>query len=202
MDNHTIADELEVAYDRCKLWPEHTGDGFMALLELRNLTPDILAALRAPSPAPMGGDVGGDDVERAVIVCPQCDGEGSYADGLDEAACSTDCTRCGSNGWIVDRAALAAMPVQAPVADDVANQIMDLIDERVGVIWYPPENRNEFKQLVLSRLPTQPQPDDVVERERLLAAVRELADVCGDWNGISDETNAIYEEAIRAGGRP
>ena len=59
MDNHTIADELEVAYDRCKLWPEHTGDGFMALLELRNLTPDILAALRAPSPAPMGGDVAG-----------------------------------------------------------------------------------------------------------------------------------------------
>ena len=59
MDNPTIADELEVAYDRCKLWPEHTGDGFMALLELRNLTPDILAALRAPSPAPMGGDVAG-----------------------------------------------------------------------------------------------------------------------------------------------
>ena len=50
---------------------------------------------------------------------------------------------------------------------------------------------------------TQPQPDAAValERDRLLAAVRELADVCGDWDGISDETNAIYEEAIRAGGQ-
>lgn len=45
-------------------------------------------------------------VERAVMVCPQCEGEGSYADGLDEAACSIECTRCGGNGWIVDLATL------------------------------------------------------------------------------------------------
>lgn len=51
----------------------------------------------------------GGEVERAVMVCPQCEGEGSYADGLDEAACSTECTRCAGNGWIVDCAALAAM---------------------------------------------------------------------------------------------
>lgn len=44
--------------------------------------------------------------EKAVMVCPQCEGEGFYADGLDEAACSTECTRCGSNGWIVDLANL------------------------------------------------------------------------------------------------
>lgn len=44
--------------------------------------------------------------EQAVMVCPQCEGEGSYADGLDEAACTTQCTRCGGNGWIVDLAAL------------------------------------------------------------------------------------------------
>lgn len=44
--------------------------------------------------------------ERAVMVCPQCEGEGGYPDGLDEAACHTDCTRCGGNGWIVDLAAL------------------------------------------------------------------------------------------------
>ena len=49
------------------------------------------------------------DVERAVMVCPQCEGEGGYPDGMDEAACHTECTRCGSNGWIVDQAAIAAM---------------------------------------------------------------------------------------------
>jgi len=40
--------------------------------------------------------------EQCVMVCPQCEGEGTYADGLDEAACSATCTRCESNGWIVD----------------------------------------------------------------------------------------------------
>ena len=49
------------------------------------------------------------DVERAVMVCPQCEGEGGYPDGMDEAACHTECTRCGSNGWIVNQAAIAAM---------------------------------------------------------------------------------------------
>ena len=50
-------------------------------------------------------------IERAVLPCPQCEGEGSYADGLDEAACSTDCTRCGGNGWIADASALMLRPV-------------------------------------------------------------------------------------------
>lgn len=53
--------------------------------------------------------------EQCVKVCPQCEGEGTYADGLDEAACSTECTRCGSNGWIVD---LAALRAAEPAADD------------------------------------------------------------------------------------
>jgi hypothetical protein len=44
--------------------------------------------------------------EQAVMVCPQCEGEGGYPDGLDEDACHTDCTRCGTNGWIVDLAEL------------------------------------------------------------------------------------------------
>lgn len=47
-------------------------------------------------------------LEQAVMVCPRCEGEGTYADGLDEAACSTECTRCGSNGWIVSVPALVA----------------------------------------------------------------------------------------------
>lgn len=32
-------------YDRCRLWPESSDDGFMALLELRNHVQSILAAL-------------------------------------------------------------------------------------------------------------------------------------------------------------
>ncbi len=44
--------------------------------------------------------------ERAVMSCPQCEGEGGYPDGVDEAACHTDCTRCDGNGWIVDLAAI------------------------------------------------------------------------------------------------
>lgn len=54
----------------------------------------------------------GNQAERAVMVCPQCEGEGGYPDGLDEAACHTECPRCGSNGWIVDVAALASLPSQ------------------------------------------------------------------------------------------
>lgn len=46
-------------------------------------------------------------VERAVMSCPQCEGEGGYPDGLDADACWTECTRCGSNGWIVNVAALS-----------------------------------------------------------------------------------------------
>lgn len=41
-------------------------------------------------------------IETAVMVCPQCEGSGCYADGVDEAACSTTCTRCDGNGWIAD----------------------------------------------------------------------------------------------------
>lgn len=36
---------IEQAYARCKLFPEKTADGFMALLELRNLVPEVLLAL-------------------------------------------------------------------------------------------------------------------------------------------------------------
>ena len=56
----------------------------------------------ALTPSALSGDAG----EKAVMVCPQCEGEGGYPDGLDDAACHTDCTRCDGNGWIVDLAAL------------------------------------------------------------------------------------------------
>lgn len=66
--------------------------------------------------------------EKSVMVCPQCEGEGGYPDGLDEAACHTDCTRCDGNGWIVDIAALA-QPVEAG-EDGLRAQIAKLEDER------------------------------------------------------------------------
>lgn len=57
-------------------------------------------------------------VERAVMVCPPCEGEGSYADGVDEAACSTECHRCGGNGWIVDVSALSASNARDLAAEE------------------------------------------------------------------------------------
>lgn len=65
-------------------------------------------------------------VEKAVMVCPQCEGEGSYADGLDEAACSADCTRCGGNGWIVDLAALRETHHLAPRHTEGLTQILPM----------------------------------------------------------------------------
>lgn len=58
-----------------------------------------------PAPAVPSGMV----KETSVMVCPQCEGEGSYADGLDEAACTTTCARCEGNGWIVDLATIDAL---------------------------------------------------------------------------------------------
>ena len=52
-----------------------------------------------------------EEAEKAVIVCPQCEGEGGYPDGLDEAACHTDCTRCAGNGWIADITELSRLCV-------------------------------------------------------------------------------------------
>lgn len=55
-DNTALSQELEAIYDRCKIWPELTADGQVALLELRNLTPRLLVALRTPAPAPVVGE--------------------------------------------------------------------------------------------------------------------------------------------------
>lgn len=44
--------------------------------------------------------------ETAVAPCGQCEAEGFYADSVDSDACSTECTRCRSNGWIVDLPAI------------------------------------------------------------------------------------------------
>ncbi len=45
-DPAALAERLEQLYKRCELFPERTGEGNIALLELRNLTPEVAAALR------------------------------------------------------------------------------------------------------------------------------------------------------------
>ena len=40
-----LIDRLGGVYARCKLWPEKTADGQIALMELRNLVPDAAAAI-------------------------------------------------------------------------------------------------------------------------------------------------------------
>jgi hypothetical protein len=73
---------------------------------------DVARAILAAEVATPAAPVDVKAQEQAVMACPQCEGEGGHPDGLDEAACHTDCTRCGGNGWIVDLATLR--PASAP----------------------------------------------------------------------------------------
>ena len=53
---------VQLAYDKCKLFPERDPAGMIALLELRNLMPEVLAELaRAASSKPQRG---GDEAPR------------------------------------------------------------------------------------------------------------------------------------------
>lgn len=114
-------------------------------------------------------------VERAVMVCPQCEGEGGYPDGLDEAACHTECTRCGSNGWIVDRAALATLPAAAP-ADDLENALTRTARKNICTYIENASFRCE------------------VDREAALACVQVLTD---EIDGLGDLV-AVLRSAIAA----
>lgn len=51
-----IVNELEIAYDRVKGFPEDRPDGFIRLLELRQLVPDILHELRRGLPVKKKGE--------------------------------------------------------------------------------------------------------------------------------------------------
>jgi hypothetical protein len=63
-DAEAKADELQVLFDKVKLWPENRmkpdavlelGEGFTQLLDLRNAVPGVIAAIRSlASPAPKG----------------------------------------------------------------------------------------------------------------------------------------------------
>jgi hypothetical protein len=46
-DPAALSDRLEAAYGKVKEWPERSATGFMNFLELRNLVPEAVAALRA-----------------------------------------------------------------------------------------------------------------------------------------------------------
>lgn len=45
-----IAEELELAYERVKEFPENNRLGFIKLIELRNLIPDVIGELRRGIP--------------------------------------------------------------------------------------------------------------------------------------------------------
>lgn len=79
-------------------WP-HDPDCEMLQAAVRTKAMDALIAGDADLYDTAGGAM---TPEQCVMVCPQCEGDGTYADGTDEAACSTTCTRCEGNGWIVD----------------------------------------------------------------------------------------------------
>lgn len=87
---------------------------------------DHIAFSEHPTPDDVAADRANDEQrarEQAVMVCPQCEGEGSYPDGLDEAACSTDCVRCGTNGWIVDVAAFESSVAGGEVEQRIAEAV-------------------------------------------------------------------------------
>lgn len=73
-------------------------------------------------------------IEQAIMPCPQCDGEGGYPDGLDEAACHTECTRCAGTGWIVDIASLRSISTAADPAIPALRPIAEAPKDRT-TIW-------------------------------------------------------------------
>jgi len=75
-------------------------------------------------------------VEQLLKTCPQCDGEGGYPDGLDEAACHTDCPRCLGIGWIVDTDAI----LNRSTEEDRNYAIDMILREAGGRHWH--EDRN------------------------------------------------------------
>ena len=170
---------------------------------------EAIAAWNTRTPAPAPASVSGDVVERATIEASRLSHELDItnADHIAlwlERNTIPDEPMSQCTSWLACRiveaheAALAAMQ-QAPVKLD-----WRAIAKAAGEHGVRYRTNSALMAFFAQIGLTQPQAyaAEAVERDRLLAAVRELADVCGDWNGISDETNAIYEEAIRAGGQP
>lgn len=71
--------------------------------------------------------------ELRIVSCPQCEGEGGYPDGLDEAACHTVCTRCAGNGFIVDPSLLADLE-----AAEARVGVLGKLLSRSGAYMQPP----------------------------------------------------------------
>ena len=115
----------------------------------------------------------GGQQERAVMVCPQCEGEGSYADGVDESACSTECTRCGGNGWTVDLSALSNTPARAEAQDEGAagerEAIIRAIRENIEVMGVHFIGHDDAANAILAirRAPSSPPPAADEDRVRI-----------------------------------
>lgn len=88
-------------------------------------------------------------LEQAVLVCLQCEGEGSYADGVDEAACTTECTRCGGNGWIADIPRIITSRPR-PQADGLAAELGFLLEMMQDQIELNPSNYSHDQVCLLN----------------------------------------------------
>lgn len=209
-----VCEAVERVQSRVGEWDALQGweprDRFAALGE--NLRHDAMslamaaAALATEAAQPSdGAGVPVGEVERAVKVCPQCDGEGGYADGLDDGGCHTGCTRCGSNGWIVDIPALTGTP--APVASGAGG-------EKCNGARPLPFSRDDLGRFVREAwvrwAETQPDPkpswlipfDQLAEPDK--EADRQIGEAVARWTLIgdaatpqapNDEVRAALEEA-------
>lgn len=136
-------------------------------------------------------------VEQCVMVCPQCEGEGHYADGTDEAACTTFCTRCGTNGWIVDLA-----------RHRLATQALKEAEDNVAVEQIDRDTLDEIWITALRHQPPKDSADDamlqILARHRLAAQahepcadvveVRKVETVTGDF--MQDEGEPFWRIEI------
>lgn len=145
--------------------------------------------LAATPPAPRQAEA---TVERAVMVCPQCEGEGGYPDGVDDAACHTECTRCGGNGWIVD---LAALTSSSPEGEDTAPGRADAGDTVVRLLA-----RFDAHRLAISDRPPSAKRDDLLSELdtirnsmcRALTTPKPQAECAGEVERIDREAAARF----------
>lgn len=121
--------------------------------------------------------------EQAVMVCPQCEGEGGYPDGLDEAACHEDCPRCGTNGWIVDLEALR-IASSTPPKDVAIEALRKIAEGNLGdASWQA--NYDRIREVAREALSTPTSIGEGLERQvGFQAAVRALRSWAAGFSSI------------------
>lgn len=101
-DLQWLAEQL-CAWPHRRVHPDRTmSDQFLRHSAAQTMLAQAVALEREPDEAMV------ERVAKAITLCPVCEGEGTVADGLDEAACSTPCPPCFGTGFDA-RAAIAAM---------------------------------------------------------------------------------------------